>query len=108
MWDDLIKWPYCVGENRIARLMRAEGIRAKIVKKWPATTQSNHRIPVAANRLNRQFTVDHPNRVWAGDIGYVWTAEGWLYLAVVCDLYSRAVIGWVLGPSSPVTSRSRR
>lgn len=88
--------------------MRAEGIGAKIVKKWRATTQSNHRLPVAANRLNRQVTVNHPNRVWAGDIGYVWTAEGWLYLAVVRDLYSRAVISWVLGPSSPVTSRSRR
>ena len=52
---------------------------------------------MAENTLNRQFTVDHPNRVWAGDISYVWTAEGWLYLAVVLDLYSRAVIGWAMG-----------
>jgi transposase InsO family protein len=54
-------------------------------------------MPVAANALNRQFTVAQPNQVWAGDITYVWTTEGWLYLAVVLDLYSRAVIGWALG-----------
>ena len=88
--------------------MRAEGIGAKIVKKWRATTQSNHRLPVAANRLNRQVTVNHPNRVWAGDIGYVWTAEGWLYLAVVRDLYFARRDRLGAGPSSPVTSRSRR
>ena len=77
--------------------MRVEGIRAKTVKKWRAPTQSTHRLPVATNTLNRQFTVEAPNQVWAGDITYVWTAEGWLYLAVVLDLYSRAVIGWAMG-----------
>ena len=77
--------------------MRLHGIRAKTVKKWKATTDSGHPLPVAANTLNRQFTVDGPNRVWAGDITYVWTAEGWLYLAVVLDLYSRKVIGWATG-----------
>jgi transposase InsO family protein len=97
IWDALIKRGHGVGENRIARLMRVEGIRAKTVKKWRATTQSNHPLPVAENTLNRQFTVEAPNRVWAGDITYVWTAEGWLYLAVVLDLYSRAVIGWAMG-----------
>ena len=97
IWDALLKQGHGVGEKRIARLMRAEGIRPKTVKKWRATTQSNHRMPVAANALNRQFTVAHPNQVWAGDITYVWTAEGWLYLAVVLDLYSRAVVGWALG-----------
>jgi putative transposase len=97
IWDALIKRGHEVGENRIARLMRVEGIRAKTVKKWRATTQSNHPLPVAENTLNRQFTVEAPNRVWAGDITYVWTAEGWLYLAVVLDLYSRAVIGWAMG-----------
>jgi transposase InsO family protein len=76
--------------------MRAEGIRAKTVKQWRVTTQSNHRMPVAANVLDRQFSVTRPNRVWAGDITYVWTTEGWLYLAVVLDLYSRTVIGWAL------------
>ena len=97
IWDALMKRGHDVGEKRIARLMRAEGIRAKTVKKWRATTQSNHRMPVAANALNRQFTVAQPNQVWAGDMTYVWTTEGWLYLAVVLDLYSRAVIGWALG-----------
>ena len=97
IWDALIKRGHGVGKHRIARLMRSEGIRAKTVKKWRATTQSNHRLPVAENILNRQFTVEHPNRVWAGDLTYVWTTEGWLYLAVVLDLYSRTVIGWAMG-----------
>lgn len=96
IWDALMRRGRGVSENRIARLMRAEGIRAKTVKKWRATTQSRHRMPVAANVLDRQFSITRPNRVWAGDITYVWTAEGWLYLAVVLDLYSRAVIGWAL------------
>ncbi len=82
IWNALVTQGHRVGEHRIARLMRAEGIRAKTVKTWRATTQSHHRLPVAANTLNRQFTVEHPNRVWAGDITYGWTTEGWLYLAV--------------------------
>ena len=97
IWDALIKRGYGVGENRIARLMRADGIRAKTVKKWRTTTQSSHRLPVAANVLDRQFSITRPNRVWAGDLTYVWTTEGWLYLAVVLDLYSRTVIGWAMG-----------
>ncbi len=86
-----------VGENRVARLMRAHGIRAKTVKKWKATTDAAHQLPVAGNTLARQFTVTAPNRVWAGDITCVATAEGWLYLAVVLDLFSRRVIGWAMG-----------
>lgn len=86
-----------VGATRVARLMRASHIRAKTVKKWRATTDSAHAHPVAPNRLNRQFAVAQPNRVWAGDITCVWTAEGWLYLAVVLDLYSRRVIAWGMG-----------
>lgn len=98
IWDRLRQRGQGVGRHRVARLMRGAGIRAKTVKKWRATTDSNHKLPVAANTLERQFTVTAPNRVWAGDITYVWTAEGWLYLAVVLDLYSRAVIGWAMGP----------
>ena len=97
IWDALLKQGHGVGEHRVARLMRHDGIRAKTVKKWRATTQSQHRFPVAANTLNRQFTVESPNRVWAGDLTYVWTTEGWLYLAVILDLYSRPVIGWAMG-----------
>jgi transposase InsO family protein len=87
--------------------MRVEGIRAKTVKKWRATTQSDHRFPVAANTLNRQFTVPQPNRVWAGDLTYVWTTEGWLYLAVILDLYSRLVIGWAMGARLTVERAER-
>lgn len=81
-------------ENRVARLMRLGGIRAKTKRKFKATTDSKHRLPVAPNLLDRQFTVDRPNRVWVSDITYIWTAEGWLYLAGVLDLYSRMVVGW--------------
>ena len=98
IWDALIKRGHGVGEHRVARLMRLEGIRAKTVKKWRATTDSAPTSPVATNTLNRQFQVEQPNRVWAGDLTYVWTTEGWLYLAVVLDLYSRTVIGWAMGP----------
>ncbi len=92
-----MKQGHRVGEHRVARLMRQHGIRAKTVKKCRATTQSPHRFPVTTNTLNRQFAVAQPNRVWAGDLTYVWTTEGWLYLAVVLDLYSRLVIGWAMG-----------
>lgn len=97
VWHEFRKRQRRVGENRVARLMRTHGIRAKTVKKWRATTDSGHRLPVAANTLDRRFTVNEPNRVWAGDITYVWTNEGWLYLAVVLDLFSRQVIGWATG-----------
>ena len=96
IWDALVKQGHRIGEHRVARLMRQDGIRAKTVKKWRATTQSQHRFPVAANTLDRGFTVEAPNRVWAGDITYVWTLEGWLYLAVLLDLYSRRVVGWAM------------
>ena len=98
IWDALHnKRGQRVGENRVARLMRADGLRAKTAKKWRATTDSGHKLPVAANTLDRQFRIEQPNRVWAGDITYVWTNEGWLYLAVVLDLFSRQVVGWALG-----------
>ena len=95
---DLRAVGHTCGENRVAHLMRINAIRANTVKKWRATTDSAHRLPVAPNALDRQFTPTAPNRVWAGDITYLWTDEGWLYLAVVLDLYSRAVIGWAIGP----------
>jgi transposase InsO family protein len=94
IWDALVKQGHRIGEHRVARLMRQDGLRAKPVKKWRATTQSQHRFPVAANTLERAFTVEAPNQVWAGDITYIWTLEGWRYLAVLLDLYSRRVVGW--------------
>lgn len=107
IWEALSKQGHAVGKHRVARLMRQAGLQAKTVKKWRATTQSNHRLPVAENPLNRQFAVAQPNRVWAGDMTYVWTAEGGLYLAVRLDLYSRAVIGWAMGPQLTVELTER-
>ena len=97
IWHALREQGHRVGEHRVARLMRHDGLRAKTITKWRATTQSSHQFPVAANQLNRQFTVAAPDQVWAGDLTYIWTMEGWLYLAVLLDLYSRAVIGWAMG-----------
>lgn len=87
------------GEKRVARLMREDGLRAKQARSFRVTTQSKHREPIAENHLARQFTVERaerPNRVWAGDITYIPTGEGWLYLAVILDLASRRVVGWAL------------
>jgi transposase InsO family protein len=83
-----------LGENRVARLMRKDGLRAKTKRKFKATTDSRHHFPVATNLLNREFTPEEPNQAWASDITYIWTAEGWLYLAVVMDLFSRSIVGW--------------
>jgi putative transposase len=80
--------------KRVERLMREHGIRAKRVKKFKATTASKHSLPVAENVLNRGFEQVAPDRAWAGDITYVWTEEGWVYLAVFIDLFSRMVVGW--------------
>jgi transposase InsO family protein len=80
----------------VAASMRRQGLRAKAAKKFKVTTDSKHALPVAPNRLNRDFSADAPNQKWVSDITYLWTDEGWLYLAVIIDLYSRAVIGWSL------------
>lgn len=85
-----------VSEKRIGRLMKAEGLRAKAALKFKATTNSKHTYPVASNTLNRDFAATQPNQKLVGDITYIWTDEGWLYLAVVIDLYSRMVVGWSL------------
>lgn len=85
-----------VGRHRVARIMRLNGWRARAAKKFKATTNSNHQLPVAPNLLQQNFLTDQPNKKWVSDITYVWTEEGWLYLAVVMDLYSRKVVGWAL------------
>src|SRR5216684_894906 len=74
------------------------GIKARAKKKYKATTDSNHSLPVAPNLLGRQFTVDAPNRLWTSDITYIDTGEGWLYLAAVIDLFSRQIVGWSMQP----------
>ncbi len=83
-----------VGRKRVAKIMRAHHWRAKAANKFKATTNSNHRLPVAPNLLAQHFEADAPNKKWVSDITYIWTDEGWLYLAVVMDLYSRLVVGW--------------
>jgi transposase InsO family protein len=85
-------WP--VSRRRVARRMRAMGLRARAARRFKATTQSQHALPVAPNRLAQDFTAAGPNQKWVADITYLWTGEGWLYLAVVLDLFSRAVVGW--------------
>lgn len=84
------------GKNRVARIMRNNGWRAKAAKKFKATTNSNHKLPVAPNLLNQNFTAYHENEKWVSDITYIWTQEGWLYLAAIMDVYSRKIIGWSL------------
>lgn len=82
------------GKHRITRLMRINGIAAKHRRRYRATTNSDHTMPVAANVLNREFAITELNRVWVNDITYIPTSEGWLYLAVVMDLASRRIVGW--------------
>ena len=88
---------YAVGRHQARSLMREAGVWVRYRRRYRVTTDSNHRQPVFPNRLERDFEAKEPNRVWAGDITYVWTREGWLYLAVVIDLYSRKVVGWSMG-----------
>jgi len=88
---------YPVGRQQAASLMREAGVRARYKRRYRVTTDSNHKQPVFPNRLERDFQPVAANHVWAGDITYIWTLEGWLYLAVVIDLYSRKVVGWAMG-----------
>ena len=88
---------YPVGRYQARGLMREAGLWVRYRRRYRVTTNSNHRHPVFSNRLERDFTASAPNQIWASDISYLWTREGWLYLAVVIDLYSRKVVGWSLG-----------
>jgi len=85
-----------IGRYKVRRIMRQHGLKAKTPKRFKLTTDSKHSFPVAANVLDRRFDVDAPNKVWTADISYVWTFEGWLYLAVVMDLCSRQIVGWAM------------
>lgn len=87
-----------IGLGRIERLMREHAIRARHKRRYKATTDSRHTLPVADNLLARQFTPEAQNRVWTGDITYIQTSEGWMYLAIVLDLFNREVIGWSIKP----------
>ena len=97
IWRSLRAQGIRVGKQRVQRLMQRYGIRARGKRRFRvATTDSRHSLPIAPNLLERNFTVAAPNRVWVGDITYIPTAEGWLYLAVVMDLFNREVVGWSL------------
>lgn len=84
--------------KRVARLMRLEGLQGRRTRRKVKTTDSRHTFPVAPNLLNREFKAEAPNEKWVADITYILTQEGWLYLAVVLDLYSRKIVGWSMGP----------
>ena len=96
MTEELKELGLNIGHRRVGRLMRENGIRVERSKKYKATTDSNHAFNIAPNLLNRDFHADRLNQKWAGDISYVWTREGWLYLAAILDLHSRRVIGWAV------------
>ena len=85
-----------VGKERVRKAMRNNGIRVRSRRRFKVTTDSRHNLPIAPNLLNRQFATEAPDKVWVGDITYVWTAEGWLYLATVIDLFSRQVVGFAM------------
>ena len=96
MSEELKELGLKVGHRRVGRLMRQNGIEAVRTRKYKVTTDSNHAFAIAPNLLDRDFSATAPNQKWAGDITYIWTSEGWLYLAVILDLYSRRVIGWAV------------
>ena len=96
IWRELLARGVRVGKDRVQKLMQRHGISAKGKRRFKVTTDSNHDLPIAPNLLNREFTVAEPDRVWVGDITYIATDEGWLFLAVVIDLFSRQVVGWSL------------
>jgi transposase InsO family protein len=93
---ELAKTGVHVSLKRVSRLMREAGLRAKSARKYKATTDSNHKLPVAPNLLKQRFDVEQPNTAWVSDITYLWTRQGWMYLAVILDLFSRKVVGWSL------------
>ena len=97
VWRELRKAGERCGKNRVERLMRAHAIVGIPKPRYKVTTDSTHRLPVAPNLLERQFTVDRPNAVWVSDLTCVWTTEGWLYVVPVLDLYGRRIVGCSMG-----------
>ena len=87
MTEELKEIGLNVGHRRVGRLMRQNGISAVITRKHKVTTDSNHKFKIAPNLLDRNFSTDQPNKKWAGDITYIWTREGWLYLAEILDTF---------------------
>ncbi len=98
MWRELKARGFRIGKERVQKLMREHGISAKVKRRFKLTTDSNHRYPVAANLVARHFSPSAPNQVWTSDITYIDTGGGWLYLAVMMDLFSRQVVGFAIAP----------
>jgi putative transposase len=97
MTEELKERGHACSENRVARLMRAHGLQAQVRPRWvPRTTDSDHDEPIAPNRLAQRAAPDGPNQVWLQDITYVLTGQGWLYLALVLDRWSRKIVGWAM------------
>jgi putative transposase len=94
--SDLVEAGYRGDRKTVAKSLRRQGLRARAARRFKATTDSNHTLPVAPNLLAQDFTAEAPDSKWVGDITYLWTDEGWLYLAVVIDLFSRKVVGWAM------------
>ena len=94
MHAELTESGLAIGLHRVARLMSDNGLKARQKTRFKKTTDSDHGGPVATNVLDQDFTAEGPNEKWGVDISYVWTAEGWLYLAIVLDLFSRRIVGW--------------
>lgn len=94
--EALNKQNIACSENRVAKRMRINDIKAKTNKRFKVTTNSKHNHPVAENLLGQNFKAQRPNQIWASDITYIWTHEGWLYLAVILDLFSRQIVGWAM------------
>jgi putative transposase len=96
MHEELRSRGHRVGKARVERLMRRHGIRARHKRRWKATTDSQHELPVAQNLVARDFSPCGPDQTWGADITYIATDEGWLYLAVVMDFFNREIVGWAL------------
>ena len=92
-----------VSRKRVERLMRDNGIQARRKRRFRNTTNSKHNRPVAPNVLDRKFDVETSNTTWAGDVTYIWTLQGWMYLAVILDLFSRRVVGWAMSTRNDTT-----
>lgn len=94
MQQALLSEGISVGRDKVSRLMKSLHLRAKAAKKWKHTTDSNHKQPIAPNLLKQNFTAEKPNTIWTTDITYIWTQEGWIYLCVFLDIFSRKIVGW--------------
>ena len=96
MHVELIEEGLAIGKHRVARLMRDNGLKALQKRRFKRTTDSHHQHPIAPNVLDQDFACDGPDHKWGADISYIWTSEGWLYLAIVLDLHSRRIVGWAV------------